>query len=66
LVGKWKVISAFDGDIFITSKTGSFSVSEQFKILFGDSLPMAKIFFQTMYLDNCFEFEKKMGFIITR
>ena len=57
VVAKWTVISAFDGDVYINSKTDSFSISNQFKNLFGDSLPMAKKFFQTGYLDNHFEFK---------
>jgi hypothetical protein len=57
VITKWTVISAFDGDVYINSKTDSFSISDQFKKLFEDSLPIAKKFFQTTYLDNRFEFK---------
>jgi hypothetical protein len=58
LVGKWKVVSAFDGDIYISSKPDSFYISDRFKKLFEDSISMANKFFQTFYLGNQFEFKK--------
>ncbi len=57
VIAKWTVISAFDGDVYINSKTDSFSLSENFKKLFGDSLSLAKKLFQTSYLGNRFEFK---------
>jgi hypothetical protein len=57
VIARWTIISAFDGDVYINSKTDSFSMSEQFKKLFGDSLSMAKKLFRTTYLDNHFEFK---------
>jgi len=57
VIAKWTVVSAFDGDVYINSKTDSFSISENFKKLFGDSLSMAKKMFQTFYLGNRFEFK---------
>ena len=57
VIAKWTVISAFDGDVYINSKTDSFFISEQFKKSFGDSLSLAKKFFQTTYLNNRFEFK---------
>ena len=58
VIGRWTIVSAFDGDVYINSKTDSFSMSEQFKKLFGDSLSMAKKMFQTTYLNNRFEFRE--------
>jgi hypothetical protein len=58
VIGKWSVSSAFDGDVYISSKPDSFSMSQQFQRFFsGDSMPDAKKFFQTAYLNNRFEFK---------
>jgi hypothetical protein len=58
ITGRWMTISAFDDDIYINSKTDSFHMSEKFKMFFGDSLPMAKKFFQITYLGTSFEFNE--------
>jgi hypothetical protein len=58
VVGKWTVISAFDGDVYLDSKSDSFTISKRFQKLFGDSLLMAKKIFQTSYLGNRFEFKE--------